>query len=311
VLNLRRLRVLQAIAREQSLAGAARALSYTQPAIGFHLRQLELEVGTTLVLRQPRGVRLTPAGLALAARAERLLAEAANAEEEVAAIAGLRAGRVRLATFPSGSATIVPPALAALRARHPGLEVTLREREPPESLELLDAGECDVVLAFEYPQISSDALAHVHRRELTADPLHAVVPAEWPAPAAGTMDLARLRDETWIAGCPRCREHLTHLCQSAGFEPRIAFVTDDTVAVQAMVAAGLGVALLPKLILDLVHVAGTRALPLRGSPARTISAVATEGGAQLPAVGALLDALEAAAASAGRQRSTSEREAAG
>jgi molybdate transport repressor ModE-like protein len=296
MLDLRRLRVLRAIAREGSMAGAARALDYTQPAIGHHVRRLEAEVGTPLVVRDGRGVRLTPAGAALAARADAILAGVEAAHEEVAAIAGLREGRVRLVAFPSGSATIVPAALAALTKRHPGLEVTLAEAEPPESLELLRGGECDVALAFEYPGVEVDEGSGLVKRPLAVDPLHAVLPADHPLAAPRRVDLRRLRDATWIAGCPRCRGHLVHLCAEAGFAPRIAYATDDHVAVQAMVGAGLGVALLPGLVLDVVHRDDVVVRPVTRSPTRTVTAVTTEGAAAIPAVAALLTALAEVAA---------------
>jgi DNA-binding transcriptional LysR family regulator len=291
MLDLRRLRVLRTVAREGSLAGAARALDYTQPAIGHHVRRLEAEVGTALVVRDGRGVRLTPAGAALAARADGILAGVEAAQEEVAAIAGLREGRVRLVAFPSGSATIVPAALAALTARHPGLEVSLAEAEPPESLTLLRAGECDVALAFEYPGVEVDEASGVVKRPLAVDPLDAVLPADHPLAAQRRVDLRRLRDATWIAGCPRCRGHLVHLCDEAGFAPRIAYATDDHVAVQAMVGAGLGVALLPRLVLDAVHRDDVAVRPVTRSPARTVTAVTTDGAAAIPAVAALLATL--------------------
>ena len=278
------------------MAGAARALDYTQPAIGHHVRRLEAEVGTPLVVRDGRGVRLTPAGAALAARADAILAGVEAAHEEVAAIAGLREGRVRLVAFPSGSATIVPAALAALTKRHPGLEVTLAEAEPPESLELLRAGECDVALAFEYPGVEVDEGSGLVKRPLAVDPLHAVLPADHPLAAQRRVDLRRLRDATWIAGCPRCRGHLVHLCAEAGFAPRIAYATDDHVAVQAMVGAGLGVALLPGLVLDVVHRDDVVVRPVTRSPTRTVTAVTTEGAAAIPAVAALLTALAEVAA---------------
>jgi len=170
MLDLRRLRVLQAVAREGSLSAAARALDYTQPAIGHHVRRLEAEVGTALVVRRGRGVALTPAGVALAARADALLAAAATAEEEVAAIAGLRRGRVRLVAFPSASATLVPPALARLRAEHPGLDVTLEEAEPPGSVERVRAGDADVALTFAHPGLEPEDDEGLHRVVLREEP---------------------------------------------------------------------------------------------------------------------------------------------
>src|SRR5690606_27789647 len=129
-----RLRVLQQVSRSGSLAAAARALSYTQPAVAHHIAELEREAGTALVVRHGRGVRLTEAGRALVAHADAVLARLAAAQEEVAAIAGLRAGRVRVAAYPTAAATLVPRALVALRADHPGITVTLDELEPPEAL---------------------------------------------------------------------------------------------------------------------------------------------------------------------------------
>ncbi len=138
MIDLDRLRILHAVATSGSLSAAARALGSSQPAVSHHVRALEREVGTPLVARAGRGVRLTAAGEALAGHAAAILDRLAVAEEEVAALAGLRAGRVRVAAFPSAAAALVPPALAALAAAHPGLAVTLveaesRPRPPPWS----------------------------------------------------------------------------------------------------------------------------------------------------------------------------------
>lgn len=293
MLDVRRLRSLQAVARTGSLSAAARELGYTQPAVSHQIATLEAEVGTALIARSGRGVRLTDAGMALADHAEDLLRRLAAAEEEVAAIAGLRAGRVRLAAFPSGSATVVPPALAALRARHPGVSVSLLEAEPAESLPRLRAGELDLVLAFSYAEEPERDLDH-DRIALLDDPLHAVLPAGHRLSGRKRLRLAELAGETWIAGCPQCRGHLLHECAAAGFEPEIAFSTDDYVAVQALVAAGLGVALLPELSLRAATREGVAILPLAERPARTIQAVLAAG-RRPPAVEALLNALTDAA----------------
>src|SRR5439155_23490167 len=119
------------------MTAAARALAYTQPAVSHHVTRLEAEVGTALVVRHGRGVRLTEAGRALVAHADAILARLADAEEEVAAIAGLRAGRARIATFPTAAAAFVPAALASLHARAPDVAVTLVEAEPPQALTAL------------------------------------------------------------------------------------------------------------------------------------------------------------------------------
>ena len=291
--DLHRLRVLRTVARERSFSAAARALDYTQPAIGHHIRRLESELGTPLVIRRGRTIELTPAGAALVARADALLAGASAAWEEVAAVAGLRAGRVRLATFPSAGATFVPPALALLRDAHPGLEVTLVEDEPPELGALVLRGEADVAVSFEYPGggDGSDSEPGLERTELCRDEKLAVVWADHPLAAETEIDLARLRDARFIGGCPRCRGHLVTVCRQAGFEPDIGLSTDDWVAVQAMVAARLGVTLLPALVLGAVHHPGVVIRPGRGRPTRTITALTLPRGGEVPSIRALLEVL--------------------
>jgi DNA-binding transcriptional LysR family regulator len=290
-LDLKRLRVLQAVASEGSLSAAARLLDYTQPAIGHHIRRLEAEVGTPLVLRRGRGVTLTPAGEALAVRATSLLAAAASAEEEVATLAGLRRGRVRLVAFPSASATLVPPALRRLRDAHPELDVTLEEAEPPEAVALVQSGEADVAITFQHPGLELDPDAGLTTVHLRDDQKLAVLPPDHRQAARKAVKLSTLAHETWIAGCPRCRGHLVHLAADAGFEPNIAYATDDYVAVQGMVAAGLGVALLPSLVLDVVHRDDIVARPLAPRASRTITAIALAGAETVPSVRALLDAV--------------------
>jgi DNA-binding transcriptional LysR family regulator len=291
VLNLQRLRVLVEVERQGSLSAAARVLSYTQPAVSHHLSALEAETGTAMVARAGRGVRLTEAGHALVQHAEAILARVEIAEEEVAALAGLRAGRVRLVAFPSGTATIVPGAIAALRAEHPGVEISLVEAEPPEALRLLRAGEADLALAFEYPDVEVDEGPDFEKRVLGDDRMLAVLPAGHALAGTDPLPLDRLAGETWIAGCERCRVHLVRACETAGFTPRIAFATDDYLAVQRLVGAGLGVCLLPGLSLRIVRLPGVVALPVEQAPTRRITAIVAAGARRPPAVTATLDAL--------------------
>ena len=300
MLDLRRLLVLRAVAHHGSLSAAARQLGYTQPAITHHIRRLEREVGTPLVARAGRGIRLTEAGQALAAHADAVTARLAAAEEEVAAIAGLRAGRARLASFPSSSATLVPAALARLRARHPLIAVSLVEAEPPTSLALLRRGECDLALSFEYPGVTADEGSDFAKTPLLADRLLAVLPAGHRLAQAGAVRLEQLAGETWIAGCERCRDHLVRAAAAAGFTPGIAFATDDYIAVQRLVATGLGVALLPELVLDTVQLPGLVATSLASAPERQIVAI-TPVGQQPPAVAATLAALQAASGTLARR----------
>jgi DNA-binding transcriptional LysR family regulator len=231
VLGTHRLRVLQQVARSGSLAGAARSLSYTQPAVAHHIGELEREVGTPLIVRHGRGVRLTEAGTALAAHADAVLARLSAAEDEVAAIAGLHAGRVRVAAYPTAAATLVPRALVALRADYPGIAVSLDEVEPPEALAALRSGDADLAVTFRYPDEpgGTDADRDLVTTPLGDDPVDIVVPAgHRSAGAAAGHHLVDLAGETWVAGCDRCRAHLVRSCRRAGFEPEVAFTTTTT-----------------------------------------------------------------------------------
>ena len=296
MLDLRRLQTLRAVAREGSLSAAARTLGYTQPAISHQIARLEDEVGTALLTRLGRGVQLTDAGLALVEHADAVLSRLSAAEEEVAAIAGLRAGRVRLAAFPSGSATLMAGALTRLRADHPRVEVAFAEAEPEDALPLLRAGDLDLVLGFSYAAVGMREGADLVALPLLRDPTHALVRSGHPAAARNEpLALEALAGETWIAGCERCRGHLLHVAAAAGFIPRIDFATDDHLTVQSLVAAGLGVSLLPALALCAARRGDVAVLPVAGEPARTVEVVMLTAERRPPAVTATLAALRAAA----------------
>lgn len=217
----------------------------------------------------------------------------------MAAIAGLRAGRVRLVSFPSGSSTLVPTALAAMRAAHPGTRVSLVEAEPPRSVEMLREGDCDVALAFRYAGTAPDAAAaewdDLVVRPLLTDRLVGLVPEGHRLAGAGRVGMAELAGEPWIAGCPRCRRHLVDVCEAAGFTPRIDFATDDYPAVVGLVGAGLGVAVLPELAVESVRAKGVAALALEPAVEREVVALTLADLARVPAVAATLDQLERAA----------------
>lgn len=302
MIEARHLRVLRAVARTGSYSAAARELGCTQPAVSQQMKALEKSVATPLVVRSGRGMQLSEAGKVLLKHASGILAGLSAAEEEVAAITGLRTGRVRLVSFPSASSTLVPPAVARLRAAHPGVRVSLVEAEPPESLGMLRAGECEVALAFRYPGApgGGDATdwSDLVVRPLLDDPLVGLLPGSHPLAGRDDrrpVELAELAGEQWIAGCPQCRGHLVELCDAAGFEPRIDFATDDYPAVVGLVAAGLGVAVLPRLALDPVRHEGVATVPVlaaSGHPAlRQIVALTLPDLAEVPAVALMLDQL--------------------
>src|SRR5690242_268777 len=140
MLDVSRLRVLDAVARHGSVTAAAKELHYSQPSVSHHLARLEAETGARLLQRVGRGIRLTPAGQLLADRAAEIIGRLDAAGAELSAHVGLSAGRVRLAGFSSAIGSLVPGAVAALAGRHPGLRVNLTDTHPPEALELLRTG---------------------------------------------------------------------------------------------------------------------------------------------------------------------------
>ncbi|HEV2638669.1 MAG TPA: LysR substrate-binding domain-containing protein [Actinocrinis sp.] len=291
MLDLSRLRVLVAVAREGSVTAAAEALHYAQPSVSHQLAKLEAEVGVPLLQRMGRGIRLTDAGRLLVDRAELILAQVEAVSAELDELAGLRTGRVRLSAFPSALATLVPPAAALVTAQHPGIELALSEAEPPEALGALRTNDVDVALIFDHGDQSRHDRRDVTMTPLLEEPLYVVSPAErsWEG---SRSDLATYADTRWIAGCERCREHLVSACGRAGFAPVVDFETDDYVAVQALVAAGLGVSLLPGLTLVANRHPGVRIDRVDGLRRQVAAAVYGKPPASRPAQ-MLLDALKA------------------
>jgi len=255
MLDVRRMRVLREVAQRGSFSAAAEALSFTQSAVSQHVAALERETGTRLVERGSRGVRLTDAGRALVAHADAIIARIEDAEEELAAIAGLREGRLRLASFQSAGATLVPRAVAAFRERHPGVELAMIEAEPEQATEHLRSGDIDLALVYDFEPVRSMLDGGLDLTRLLDDPYNAILARDHPLAERKTLRLADLAEESWIAssdGCG-CRRIQERACQEAGFEPRVAFEADETLAAQALVAAGVGVTVLPRLALATVH----------------------------------------------------------
>lgn len=295
------LRVMKAIADEGSFTGAALSLGYSQPAISQMVRRLEQRTGTVLVDRVGRQVRLTEAGQVLARHATGVLAALDAAEEEVAAIAGLRSGRVRLTSFPSATATIVPPALATVRREYPDVSVSFAEAEPAEAITSLRAGECDLVIAFSYDDATlADGEADLDGLSvlpLLEDPVLLALPADHPLAAAPSVRLEQVAQEDWIAGCVRCRRHLLSLAGESGFSPVVSYEIEDYVTQLGLVAAGLGVALVPRLIAETAPSSGVVITATEPASIRHIMAVTTPDLARVPAVAATVSALQASAAS--------------
>jgi DNA-binding transcriptional LysR family regulator len=249
MLDLRRLRVLREVGRHRSLTAAADALAYSPSAVSQQIAALEREVGVGLVDRNARGASLTDAGRALVRHTDEILGRLAAAREELQAIVGVEAGRLRLAAFSTAGAVLVPRAVVAFRNRHPGIEATLVELDPEEAVSELRAREIDLALVYEFPVVPGpplEGLDHVH---LLDDRLNIALPEGHRLAAHRRVRLADLADEPWVQGVHRgpTVAVLPAACRAAGFEPRIVFRSDDHMAVQGFVAAGLGVAVVPQL----------------------------------------------------------------
>jgi molybdate transport repressor ModE-like protein len=294
--DARELRVVRAIADAGSITGAATALGYSQPAVSQQIKRLEQRLGVAVVERVGRSVRLTDAGRVLARHATAVTTALDAAAGELAELRGLRSARVRLMGFPSASPTIVPRLLADLAQRHPGISLTYVEAEPPEAVDAVRGDRTDIALTFSYPGDRDDPHGPSARglavRAVGTDPLVGVLPAGHPSAGSGEFDVAALADADWIAGCPRCRGHLLELCGRAGFAPRIAFETDNVVAVEGLVAQGIGVATLPRMAVDsFPRLPGVAIVPLPAGEQRTIHTVTARGADRVPAVRVTLAAL--------------------
>ena len=292
MLDVRRMRVLREVARRGSFSAAAEALSFTQSAVSQQIAALEREAGAVLVERGARGIRLTEAGEAVVRHTDAILARLEEAEAELEAIAGLRGGRLRLAAFESAAATVMPLAIARFTKAHPAVELSMTLMEPEDALPGMRAGDIDLAITFGAGRPGDregDGFDHVH---LLEDPMYLVLGADHPLAHRRGVRLADLAGEAWIGGpadC-ECNRLISRACSRAGFDPRIAFETDDYTAVQGFVAAGVGVSIIAELGLRTVR-DDIVIRPLgRETPIRQIFATVTKG-YRSPATAAMLDVL--------------------
>ncbi|HEY3728183.1 MAG TPA: LysR family transcriptional regulator [Solirubrobacteraceae bacterium] len=296
--ELRHLQVFREVARLGSLSAAAESLAYTQPAVSQQMAALERRAGMPLLERITRGVRLTDAGEALLRHAEAILAEQTLAERELEAIAGLRGGRVRMASFPTAAAALVPAAVSLFSARYPDVALSVLEAEPEESVPMLRAGELEVAIvgeAIKRPEGFSDLYAGLDLHHLLDEPRYAVLPPDHRLARRKRLRLGDLAEEVRIelARSPTRagRIYLEPGPESGPEEPRIAFRSDDFSIVQGMVAAGAGIAVVPELALT--NLRADLAIRNLGSsaPLRTIVAATLAGVHRSLATSALLEIL--------------------
>src|ERR1700685_2476354 len=223
MLNLGRLKVLTEVISKGSFSAAAESLSYTQSAVSQSIARLEAETGTALVVRDRRGVRPTAAGATLVEHAEVIFAQVEAAEADLAAVLGVRGGRLRVASFPSAGSTLMPLAVAEFRPGHPEVALTLAEGEPEEIGPRVRAGEFDLALLFEFAGARERPGAGLRTVTLLQDPMHVALPADHELVSKRALGLADLRDEHWVqtsASSP-CARHVVRSCLAAGVAPHV------------------------------------------------------------------------------------------
>jgi DNA-binding transcriptional LysR family regulator len=298
--ELKQLRVLGAVAEAGSFSAAADRLNYTQPAVSRIVASLERELGAVLVERQARPVRLTDAGAALMRHADDVFARLSSAASEIEAITQVDAGTVSVATFASAGRTLVVDALCEFRKRHPGVQVSIAERGMPSSLvRSLRVGDVDLAVAFDYPAAGEDIGAGLELHHLLDVPFDVVLHPSHRLAREQRVRPASLADEDWLLPdfgpeSPSLKL-IRRMCAAAGFEPRVAFRVNDCHMNQAMVAAGEGITILPRLLLDPRH-PGVVVRPVAGdAPMMRVAAVRLPTRYLAPAAAAFLAMLGGAA----------------
>jgi molybdate transport repressor ModE-like protein len=295
MLDVKRLRILREVANRGSFSAAADALYLSQSAVSQQVATLEKEVGMKLLDRTNGGPRLTDAGQVLISHADAVICRLEEAERELSALAGLEGGSLRLASFASASATVVTRAVSAFTARHPEVEVRLAEGEPEESVPAIRRGEYDMAVVFDYPSSPLEVGRDLELIHLLTERMHLAMPADHPLAGSPAADLADFADTAWLAGtcASSCNELVKSFCRGAGFEPRIAYESDDYTVLQGLVAAGLGVTLLPDMVAGTNLRSELVVVPIAPeAPQRRIWAAARSAGSRSAATEAMLATLQ-------------------
>ena len=291
MLDVRRLRVLREVIGHGSFSAAADSLHLSQSAVSQQIAVLEREVGIPLLERTSEGPKLTSAGEALMEHGDAVICRLEEAERELAQIAGLEGGRLRLASFPTASATLMTRVLSIFRQRFPKVELEFIEDETEESYPALKRGDLDLAVVFDYPAFPLDFSRDVESELIYEEPMYVALPPGHPLAGAKSVRIEDLSDEDWLCGAlpSSCRFQVINLCREAGFEPRITFQSEDYGVIKGFVAGGLGVAILPELA---GGDPGIEMRPVRGEkPLRRLYAVTRESQARPPAAEQMLGIL--------------------
>ncbi|MER7053980.1 MULTISPECIES: LysR family transcriptional regulator [unclassified Streptomyces] len=292
MIDVQRLRVLRAVAEHGSFNRAASALRLTPSAVSQQVAALERGLGAQVVARSTRGVTLTQAGRIMVGAAESVAAELEHAQQRVAE---LRTGRTQLtaATFTSGGRLLLPAALAQLMAAHPRTVLHVREGEPEDTLPLVRQGAVDLALAYHFDgplPVGPGAGSGLEWTPLLEDPLHVVLPRGHRLADHDALDLTELAAEPWVLGCLKTEAYLRRFAERAGFDPAIRGTTTDYFFARSLVAAGMGISLIPSIALA-PEIPGLSTVPVTSpGPVRHIG-VATISGRDRPHVTTLVHAL--------------------
>jgi len=288
MLDVRRVRVLREVIAQGSFSAAADSLHLSQSAVSQQIAVLEREVGIPLLERTSTGPKLTSAGEALMEHGDAVICRLEEAERELAQIAGLEAGKLRLSSFVTASATLMTRALSIFRQRFPNVELEFTEGDPEDTFPALKRGDSDLAVLFDYPAFPLDFSRDVDAELIYEEPMRLALPPGHPLAAAKSVRIEDLADEDWLCGAMpcSCRFQVINLCRDAGFEPRITFQSEDYEVIKRFVAGGLGVSILPELAgghpgIELRTVRGQK-------PVRRVWAVTRESEARPPAAEQML-----------------------
>src|SRR4051794_17327689 len=291
MLDVRRMKVLREVISRGSFSAAADSLHLSQSAVSQQIAVLEREVGIPLLERTSDGPKLTSAGEALMEHGDAVICRLEEAERELAQIAGLEGGRLRLSSFPTASATLMTSALSLFRQRFPRVELEFTEAEPEDAFPALKRGDFDLAVTFDYPAFPLDFSRDVEAELIYEEPMRVALPPGHPLAAAKSVRIEDLADEDWLCGAlpSSCRDQVIELCRDAGFEPRISFRSEDYEVIKGFVAEGLGVTILPELA------GGHPGIELRAvrgqKPVRRVWALTRENEARSPAAEQMLGIL--------------------
>ena len=294
MLDVKRLRILREVAERGSFSAAADSLHLTQSAVSQQIAALERETGAMLIDRNRGNLRLTDPGQALMGHTEAVLARLDEAERELREIAGLRGGKVRLVSFPTAGATLVIRAVAAFRKKYPEIGLSLTEAEPEASIPQLRAGDHDLALVYDYSASETPPDRDTERTLLLEEPMQLAVSKDHLLAGCRKVALSEFANDTWIvateANGGSCRGNVFGACHDSGFRPEVGFESDDYQVHQSLVSAGMGVSLVPELLLTGRH-PGLAIVDLEDPPIRRVWALTRVSEVRAPAVDAMLEIL--------------------